>query len=222
MSGNMVHTGRDLVPPLLRLGTVIITGVYIIKERRKQLELNEKTKSERQELEAKLRTAQIQLNAAKTQIKSLEADARKRQVAEGRAAEGHSISAPCLASSRGDPGRQGLKPNQIILLVLFLAGVSTTSVFRTMDRIASDGRRDPAAKGWKLNQIILLVLFLAGRRAAQGLNIHSKSPLRWRVSITLNNMLTTSKHDRNYRFGHKLVTTEPRMEISGSENLELA
>lgn len=66
------------------------------------------------------------------------------------------------ADSSRDPGRQGLKPNQIILLVLFLAGVSTTSVFRTMDRIASDGRRDPAAKGWKLNQIILLVLFLAG------------------------------------------------------------
>ncbi|KAL8930181.1 MAG: hypothetical protein Q9208_000798 [Pyrenodesmia sp. 3 TL-2023] len=84
MSGNMVHTGMDLVPPLLKLGTVITTGLYMIKEQREQLELNEKTKSERQELEAKLCTAQIQLNAAKTQIKSLEADARKRQVAESR------------------------------------------------------------------------------------------------------------------------------------------
>ncbi|KAL8652429.1 MAG: hypothetical protein Q9226_004276 [Calogaya cf. arnoldii] len=80
----MVHTGRDLVPKLLGLYTVIIYGLCDIKERRKQLKDDERMEIERQKQEAELRTTRGQLNAAEAQIKSLGDEARKRRAAESR------------------------------------------------------------------------------------------------------------------------------------------
>ncbi|KAL9628378.1 MAG: hypothetical protein Q9204_005926 [Flavoplaca sp. TL-2023a] len=115
----MVHTGRDLVPTLLAFYTAILYGLCEIKEYRKQKKADERTKSERQELEAELATSRDQLNAAKAHIKSLEADATKWRAAESEAKWRQNAWRWLLPAGTNGDVNLFLRGNPVSVIVLF-------------------------------------------------------------------------------------------------------